>query len=159
MGFGNFNKKQWVRVVEDDATTITLGIINLVTATTLKHLMLKFYIKDVTGVSNETVQIQIHSSDNYTRVLASSNTVLMSSMFTGTTNYIGRARFDFTGVALNPTTNYYVSLKTTNYTRNGDTSYFSVFFDVPFPVNQTGAAETAVTFTDYAKEFQMFGES
>lgn len=159
MGFGNFNKKQWVNVLEDDATTISLGVINFVTATTLKHLVLKYYIKDVTSITNETVQIQLHTSDNYTRVLASSNTVLMSSMFTGTTNYIGRARFDFTGVALNPTTNYYLSVKTTNYTRNADTSYFSIFYDLPFPVHLTGAAETAETVTEYAKEFQLFGES
>lgn len=156
--FGNFNARQRVRVVENDADIVSLGTYKPPQDSLLQNCYVYYYIKGVSSITNETMILRFHTSDNLNRVYAASSSIKMSAMFTGSTNFIGRVRFDFSDVPIDANTTYYLSIATTNYARNADIFYFSFLKDFPFTTNSNGSAETAETPLDYAYKFEVFGE-
>lgn len=158
MNYGNFNARVRSRVVENDADIVTLATYKAPQDNILQSIYMYFFIKGVSSVTNEIVTMRLHTSDNLGRVFASSTPIRMSTMFEGTTNFKGRVRFDFPNVPINTNTTYTITIATTNYTRNGNTFYFTVDKDFPFTTNSNGSAETADSPDDYAVKFEFFGE-
>lgn len=158
MTYGNFNNRVTVTVPDNDADVILLGSTKYEKNFNLKHVVVWCFLKGVSNVTNEQIQLKIHSSSNTSRVLTSSNLIRLSDCVSGTTNYKFRVRFDFDDFQLSSNNTYYLSFNTTNYTRNGNTFYLAVERDNPFSTNPLGSAETASTINDIAYRYETFGE-
>lgn len=139
----------------DSNETVEMFHFTTPSAFELGYVIPELYKQGAIGGS-ETLQMRIHTSTDFTKVYAASDTLLLSSLGLGT-NYVFRPKFTFNRENINPGKTYYLTLKTNNYTRNGDTYYLSVMFDYPFTTNTGGSNATATYFYEFTKKAAIFG--
>lgn len=144
MAFLQFPNQQYFRILDTDTET-RLGYFNLDHATELAHVMLTIYVNG-TIPSAFDMTLNVYSSSRYSSPLYTSEAAEISVATlvpTYVTNWLGNIYLDFDRNPLNPNINYYLSVETNGYTRNGDIYYVGVNLDWYSPVNNQLSATEA----------------
>ncbi len=125
----NIPDKAWVRV--QGAAPVDCGTINNAIEKRLRFIKVGFYKHNCTG----QFRLRLHTSPDMNSVYAQSNLIDISEI--PHDYFYGNIRFDFDRCVLAKGKSYYVSIASSGYTRNGDTSYMSWVHDKPLTTNDT----------------------
>jgi len=136
MSFKNFSDVLYVKV-QDSSSINGLGKITSSTNFNLDTIRTAFYCQDVSSLGgSETLQLNIYSDADLTKLYSSSNVLNVADFVSGVTNWLGFIGFTFSeqpNIGANP---LYAGMTATNYTRN-DPFYMSVLMDWPLYVNES----------------------
>ena len=143
MAFKQFPKQQYFRIINTDIVT-RIGYFNLKDGTELKEMMITLFVKGIIAAPFN-IRMNIYGNDDQAEPIFSSDwaelsaaTLLNNDTDPGTAytnNWLGTIYFDFPGYPLNPNINYFMSIETDGYTRNGDTFYIGINLDWYSEVN------------------------
>lgn len=145
MAYLQFPHQQYYRILATDSNA-RCGYFNLQDGTVLKHMMFDAYIQNLPMTSFQ-IRANIYGNDTLVDAIFTSEWATISPATLGTTAGVNRL-FNFyvdfvPGVPLNPNINYYMTIETLGYTRNGDVSYMGVNLDWYSPVNNQLSANEA----------------
>lgn len=136
MAFTQFPREQYFRILNSDEVT-RFGYFNVDDGTELRHMMFTIFIRGTIATPFD-IRANIYGNDNQVSPIFSSSwaTLSMATLEpTYTQNYLGNIYLDFSGYPLNPNINYFMSIETSGYTRNGDTYYIGINLDWYSEVN------------------------
>lgn len=141
MSFDQFPETQYIRVLETDETA-EMGGYEVADATALDTISLRLQ-KDGTATGSETFQIEIYQNLESTTPLYTStaktmndiNTEILGFNVLTVSNFIGDVAFEFNRECLIINTPYFFKLKSSSYTRNGDTFFIGFGLDNAERVN------------------------
>ena len=146
MAFSQWADDQLFFVAETSGTDTDIGSVQFSSIKELSYVRLTFLKKGTEGGS-ETLQLQFYTDSTLTKLYASSDVVTISDFVSGT-YWLGWVRFDMSSTPIfAANTSYYMTVKTTNYTRNSDTYYLAFGLDWPAPRNVIAA--TPVAYTEF----------
>lgn len=158
MAFLQFHEYQVVKTI-DTGETVECGQLTPSKNGEIKYIRLMLFKHGTLTPSNLSMTCRLHTSSDLTAVYAASDAVTLatvenSSNLNTSGDWLSWVRFDFGRQNLNKNLSYYVSVTTSNYTRNGDTFYLGITFGYPFPTYDPSS--NIANFLDAPLSMQWF---
>lgn len=121
-------KYLWVKTLDDNEECF-IAQFRTSTNCEVRYLRPRFFIHGFTSFTTEKFRLKIYSDDLRTKILYTTDWRVFSdiSNFSGNGHWFIPVTCDYFN--LNKNTSYYASLEISGYTRNGDTSFISVWMD------------------------------
>lgn len=136
MAYTQFPHQQYYRIMNTNEEG-RCGYFNLQDGTELKHMMFDGYYHNIQATPFN-IRAKIYGNDTLIDPIFTSEWAEISADTLGSVvghNRVFSFYLDFGGVPLNPNIDYFMTLETADYTRNGDVSYFGYNLDWYSPVN------------------------
>jgi len=137
MSIQKFPADRLIRIFGDDET-VRMGSFKVAKNGDLQHIRVLTFIRGpMTGT--QKIRVKIFSESSYTSLLYTSDWLTLSEIsaikYVASANgWYGWLRLDFDRKHLNKNNYYWLSCEIDNYTRNADTSFFSLVYDSPVSV-------------------------
>lgn len=140
MAFRQFPTQQYFRILETGENA-KMGYFNTAEGTELKHMMITLYMNGVINIPFN-IRANIYGSTIQANPIFSSawaeigpETILAEDGSAYENNWLGNIYLDFSGNPINPNINYFMSIETDGYARDGDIFYLGLNLDWYSPVS------------------------
>lgn len=127
-----FPSDQYLKIIED--TVEKIATINSPIHFRITEIVANIY-KHGALSGLEQMRINFYGDNDYGVPLFTSEWVSLSDAVGANVYWIGNIRFDFISNHIKSGLDYFIGFETTNYTRDGDTSFISISIDYPLPTN------------------------
>lgn len=155
MGFSPLSDIQWVVALTEGETT-GMGGLQVDDDTELKHIVVPFYVHGALA-GNEKLQVVLYRDSDLSSEVVSSDWAALSDAGITDDYWLGRLRFDFQRTWLLDSQRYWAAVKTSGYTRDGDTSYLGYIVDAPLEVNSGPVGSASGNEARFFAEMSVFG--